>query len=146
MRTPRIRKGAGALPVWQRRAVYSVGAAVWLTGAVWLIFKYFVTVTDEFGFQNPHPQQPLWMIAHAAVSLSGLWLFGLLWHHHIARGWEYRLRRSTGGTLFGLIAWLAITGCALYYIGDDTARSWTSLAHWTIGLGTLGAFLLHDRR
>ncbi len=146
MSTPRIRKGAGALPTWQRRSIYIVSAAVWLTGAVWLIFKYFVTVTDEFGFQNPHPQQPLWMIAHAAVSLLGLWLFGLLWHHHIARGWEARLRRSTGGTLFGLIAWLALTGCALYYIGNDTARSWTSLAHWTIGLGALGAFLLHDRR
>jgi hypothetical protein len=78
--------------------------------------------------------------------LLGLWLFGLLWHHHIARGWENSLRRGTGGTLFGLIAWLALTGCALYYIGNDTARSWTSLAHWTIGLGALGAFLLHDRR
>lgn len=146
MSTARIRKSAGALADWQRRAVYSVGAAVWLTGAVWLIFKYFVTVTDEFGFDNPHPQQPLWMIAHAAVSLSGLWLFGLLWHHHIARGWENRLRRATGGTLFGLIAWLAVTGCALYYIGNDTLRSWTSLAHWTIGLGTLAVLLLHDRR
>ncbi len=146
MRTPRIRKGAGALPTWQRRSIYIVSAAVWLTGAVWLIFKYFVTATDEFGFQNPHPQQPLWMIAHAAVSLLALWLFGLLWHHHIARGWEARLRRGTGGTLFGLIAWLALSGCALYYIGNDTVRSWTSLAHWTIGLGALGAFLLHDRR
>jgi hypothetical protein len=146
MSRSRTHKGAGALPTWQRRSVYIVSAAVWITGAVWLVFRYFVRVTDEFGFDNPHPQQRWWIIAHAAASLAGLWLFGLLWHHHIARGWRAGLRRGTGGTLFGLVAWLALTGCALYYIGTDSARSWTSLAHWIVGLGALGAFLLHDRR
>lgn len=138
--------GAGALPVWQRRAVYGLGAAVWLTGAVWLVFKYLVRSVDAFGFENPHPQQALWMIAHALASLLGLWLFGLLWQQHIARGWTARLRRPSGGTLFVLIAWLALSGCALYYIGDDGLRQWTSLGHWTVGLGGLVVFLLHDRR
>lgn len=137
---------SSALPPWQRRLVYWLGLAVWVTGGVWLVFKYFIRVTDEFGFDNPHPQQQLWIVAHAAVSLAGVWLFGLLWHHHIARGWTQHLRRSTGGTLFGVIAWLAISGCALYYIGSDALREWTSLAHWIVGLAALVPFLLHDRR
>jgi hypothetical protein len=143
LRRPAV--GAGALPVWQRRTVYGLGIATWLTGVVWLVFKYFVRSVDAFGFENPHPQQALWLIAHAAASLLAVWLFGLLWHHHIARGWTARLRRPSGGTLFGLIAWLALSGLALYYIGDDALRQWMSLGHWILGLGGLAAFLLHDR-
>ena len=135
-----------ALPSWQRRLINGTAIAVWLTGVVWLIFKYFISTTDQFGFASPHPQQRLWLMAHAAASLLAIWLFGLLWHHHIARGWERHQRRPTGGTLFGFIVWLAVTGCALYYLGNDAARSWTSLAHWIVGLGSLAAFLLHDHR
>jgi hypothetical protein len=142
MSSPRL----SSLPLWQRRTIYGVGLATWLTGGVWLVYKYFVRVVDEFGFENPHPQQRLWLIAHAAASLIAVWLFGLLWHHHIARGWENRLRRGTGGTLFGVIAWLALSGCALYYIGSDNARNLVSLAHWIVGLAAIGAYLLHDRR
>lgn len=145
MISPVLRSTRGALPAWQRRTIYSLAGAVWLTGAVWLVFQYFVRVPDQFGFDSPHPQQRWWLIAHAAASLGGLWIFGVLWNHHIARGWEQRLRRPTGGTLFGLIAWLALSGCALYYLGDDRLRSFTSLGHWIPGLGALAAFLLHDR-
>ncbi len=145
MNSPGPRAVRSVLPLWQRRAVYALASAIWLTGAGWLIFQYFIRVPDQFGFDNPHPLQRWWLVAHAVVSLGGLWIFGLLWHHHIARGWEQRLRRPTGGTLFGLIAWLALSGCALYYLGDDQARSLTSLGHWILGLGTLAAFLLHDR-
>lgn len=136
----------GALPPWQRRTIYGTAIAVWLTGVIWLIFKYFITSTDQFGFTSPHPQQRVWLILHAAASLLATWLFGLLWHHHIARGWESRQRRSSGGTLFGVILWLALTGFALYYIGSDSARSLISLAHWIVGLAALPAFLLHNRR
>ena len=76
----------GALPPARRRAVHVIGALVWVTGAVWLIFKYFVRVPDEFGFDNPHPLMGSWMIAHAFASLGAVWLFGVLWRGHVVRG------------------------------------------------------------
>ncbi|MEZ5458283.1 MAG: hypothetical protein R3E65_02790 [Steroidobacteraceae bacterium] len=136
----------GALPPARRRAVQVLGALVWLTGAVWLIFKYFVRVPDEFGFDNPHPQMGSWMIAHAFASLGAVWLMGVLWRGHVVRGWNLRQRRGSGGTLFGLAVWLALSGCTLYYIGSDVLRDWVSLAHWVPGLVALGVFLVHRPR
>ncbi len=136
---------AGSLPPSRRRAIHLVSAATWLTGAVWLLFHYFVRVTDDFGFENPHPQQQWWLIGHAASALYATWLFGVLWPGHVIRGWKAGLKRRTGGTLFGFTAWLALTGLALYYIGDATLRSWTSLAHWIAGLAAILPFLLHRR-
>lgn len=141
-KSPRV----GALPGWQRLAVNWTALAVWLTGAVWLIFKYFVRSVDEFGFENPHPQQQAWIIAHAFVSLAGLWLFGLLWSQHIVRGWDNRVRRPSGSTIFVAVAWLSLTGCALYYLGSDRWRSWVSFAHWIPGLAALIAFHVHRRK
>ena len=48
--------------------------------------------------------------------------------------------------MFGVTAWLALTGVALYYIGSDAWRDWVSILHWAVGLAALVAFLLHRRR
>ncbi len=136
----------GALPASRHRAVKAISIGTWLTGAIWLVFKYFIHQTDSFGFENPHPLQQWWLIAHAIVSLLAVWMFGVLWPGHVLRGWRSRIRRGTGGTLFGLAAWLALSGCALYYIGNDDWRSWISVLHWAVGLGALVAYLLHRRR
>jgi hypothetical protein len=45
--------------------------------------------------------------------------------------------------MFGLIAWLTITGYALYYLGNDDAITLVMLFHWTIGLAAPIFFLLH---
>ena len=135
----------GTLPRRRRWAVYVLSIAIWLTGAAWLCFKYFVRVTDEFGFDNEHPQQAWWMIAHGFVSLGTLWIFGVLWSVHVKGGWKKKLRRPSGGTLWGITVWLALSGCALYYIGNEAVRSWMSILHWTIGLAALIVFLVHFR-
>ncbi|HEY6644647.1 hypothetical protein [Povalibacter sp.] len=135
----------GALPRRRRLTVYALSTAVWLTGAVWLYFKYFVRVVDDFGFENQHPQQGWWMIAHAMASVGLVWSFGVLWLGHVKPGWKKKLRRLTGGTLWGFIVWFALSGCALYYIGSEAARSWVSFLHWIPGLILLIVFLVHIR-
>lgn len=139
-------KRTGVLPVGRRRLLHGLAIGTWLTGAVWLVFHYFVRTVDQFGFENPHPQQQWWLIAHAVFSFGAVWMFGALWSDHIVRGWKARLRRPTGGTLFGVSAWLTLTGCALYYIGNDFWREWTSLAHWIVGLLALIVFVIHFRK
>ena len=112
---------------------------------MWLWFKYFVTVTDQFGFEGPHPQQRYWLIAHAAVSFACLWMYGVLWTGHVLRCWRARQRRWSGGSLFGIVLWLILSGCALYYIGSDALRGWTSILHWGVGLAAMILWLVHRR-
>jgi len=136
----------GVLPPGRRRLLHALAIGTWVTGGVWLIFHYFIRVVDQFGFDGPHPQQRWLLIGHAVFSFAAVWMFGALWSDHIVRGWRARQRRPTGGTLFGVLVWLTITGCALYYIGSDRWRSWTSLAHWIIGLAAIVLFIVHFRK
>lgn len=139
---PRIR----ALSAARRWSVYGLATGLYVTGVAWLAFKYFVRVTDAFGFENEHPLQGAWMIAHAAFALPMLWLFGVLWTGHVKAGWRLRTRRPTGGTLWGTVVLLAATGYALYYVGSDAVRSALSLLHWVPGVAALPVFLLHYRQ
>ena len=133
----------GQLQTHQKWGIYSVSIGLWLSGAVWLYFYYFVRVVDQFGFENPHPQQGLIMMIHAVFALPSVWLFGYLWKFHIKPGWKARIRRVTGGAIWSVVLVLACTGYALYYIGNDEIRNWVSLTHWIIGLAGLVVFLLH---
>ena len=149
---PRVAKparaaaGTGVLPPGRRRLLHTLAIGTWVTGGVWVIFDYFIRAVDQFGFEGPHPQQRWWLIAHAVFSFGAVWMFGALWPDHVVRGWKARLRRPTGGTLFGVLAWLTLTGCALYYIGNDTLRTWTSFAHWVPGVAAIVVFIIHFRK
>ncbi len=145
-RSPASRAATGVLPPGRRRLVHALAIGTWASGAVWLIFDYFIRAVDQFGFEGPHPQQRWWLIAHAVFSFVAVWAFGALWPDHVVRGWKARLRRPTGGTLFGVLAWLTLTGCALYYIGNDTLRSWTSFTHWIPGLFLIVVFIIHFKK
>lgn len=133
----------GALPFRRRMTTYGIAIGVWVTGAVWLIYHYFIRTVDQFGFENPDPNQRWWLIGHAIFSLAAVWMFGVLWPNHVKKSWKQKTRRLSGGSLFGVTLWLSLTGLALYYIGDDDWRSWTSLLHWIPGLIALGIFAIH---
>jgi hypothetical protein len=45
--------------------------------------------------------------------------------------------------MFGLFAWLALTGYLLYYVGNEDIREASNLIHWTTGLASPIPFLLH---
>jgi hypothetical protein len=126
----------------RRHAVHMVGLGVWLSGATWLLFHYFAPSGGEFG-ATTHPLEPWALKLHGAFAFAALWICGLLWGVHIVNGWSTRLRRGTGGALFGALAWLILSGYLLYYLGDETLRPAVSLLHWTIGLAVPIAFIAH---
>jgi hypothetical protein len=138
-----IKGRVGHLTKRRRYSVYFISIGVWLTGAVWLIFHYFIRQTDQFGFENSHPGEKWALIGHAAFAFYAMWLFGVLWPAHVKRSWNAVVRRGSGGTLFGVTAWLSLTGLALYYIGSDFWRELTSWGHWLVGLAGLVVFLIH---
>jgi hypothetical protein len=133
----------GILPKGRKITIYVLSTGAWVTGGLWLIFHYFMTKKDEFGFDSVHPLQKWWLIGHAAFAFWALWMFGVLWPNHIKLGWNTRTRWISGGSLFLVVIWLTLTGFLLYYLGIERWRSWSSLAHWIPGLAGLIAFLVH---
>ena len=127
----------------RRLSLYWTSAAVLVTGLVWLYVHYFMEAVDSFGFEGAHPAEKWALIAHAICSFYGLWWFGLLWPTHIYKGWRAGIRRWSGGTLFGCVSWLTITGVTLYYIGQEWLRQWVSLLHWIAGIACAVAFAVH---
>ncbi|MBL8630478.1 MAG: hypothetical protein JNM81_12650 [Rhodospirillaceae bacterium] len=143
MKSKRTEARVGLLPRRRKITIYAVSLGTLLTGAVWLIYHYFIRTVDKFGFESPDPAQKWWIIAHAVFGVCAVWLFGVLWPNHVKKSWRVKVRRLTGGVLFGLVLWLTLTGVALYYIGQDDWRSWTSILHWGAGLAAAVAFIWH---
>jgi Ni,Fe-hydrogenase I cytochrome b subunit len=139
------KNGSSAIPEKRRYLIYLIAILTLTTGAVWLIFHYFVRSVDQFGFENPHPFQRPWLVAHAWAGLCAVWMFGVLWPSHIKKAWRRGLRLVTGSTVFLMILILIVTGYALYYIGDDKFRETISLLHWIIGIIAAVQFWIHSR-
>ncbi len=126
----------------RRRLLYAVAAALWASGALWIVAHYFWVKQAEYGPETS-PAEPWALRVHGLFAMAALSFLGLLWAVHVVRGWTARRGRWSGGFLFGLALILVVTGYLLYYVGDDQMRGWASLFHWVLGLIALPAFLLH---
>lgn len=132
----------------RRWMTYSVLGGLWATGAAWLVLRYGLQRSGEFG-PAPHPLQPWALWTHALFAFATLWLGGLLWAIHIAPTWRRGHRRVSGILTIASLLLLVGSGYLLYYTGDDRWRAGVSAVHWIIGLLALVPFLvhlLHDRR
>jgi hypothetical protein len=129
----------------RRWMTYAVGMGLWGTGAVWLVFHYFLQTKSEFGTEE-NPLTHWWLAAHGLFAFGMLWVFGLLWGQHIVGGWKSGRHRITGSLLFAVLAVLIATGYLLYYAAGDETRATVSLIHWGLGLAALVPFILHRFR
>lgn len=127
---------------WQ---LYIIGAGVWLTGALWLLFHYFFVTKGEFG-PTENPLTAWWLRLHGAFAFATIWIFGLLWAAHITAAWPRRRRRSSGVALTAVFLMLIVSGYLLYYIGDDRVRPVISALHWSVGLAGPVFVVLHRIR
>ncbi len=124
------------------RIVYTISLGLWLTGAVWLLSHYFMVQEGEFG-PLPHPLEFWSIAAHGAFGFASLWLFGLLWSMHIPAGWRSFRRRWSGGVMFGVTAFLVVSGYLLYYLGNAEMISVVATLHWVVGIACPALLLLH---
>jgi hypothetical protein len=134
--------GTARLSRTRRLGIYGVGVGLWLSGALWLLFHYFLQVEGPFG-SRPHGLEAWWLRLHGAFGFASLWLLGLLWGAHIAHAWSTRRKRWSGSLLLAGLAWLVVSGYLLYYLGDDALRADAALLHWTFGLACPAIFLTH---
>ncbi|HTS52246.1 MAG TPA: hypothetical protein VMH26_03140 [Burkholderiales bacterium] len=122
------------LSTGHRRWIYWSGTALFLTGALWLVFHYFVRTHGQFG-ETAHPLELWWLRLHGGFAMLVLVVIGSLLPIHVRRGWHQR-KNLLAGCVLGVMALLLIgSGYALYYFGDEMTRPWISALHWILGLG-----------
>ena len=121
------------LGFWHQTFLFASSAVVLLSGALWLLFHYFVSVSGDFG-PIPHPLESWWLRVHglgAALLLIG---FGSVLPGHVRRAWHARRNRVSGSTFFAALATLSLSGYCLYYVGGEILRPLLSAGHWLLGL------------
>jgi hypothetical protein len=133
------------LPRWQELAVYASSAVLLLSGVAWLVFDKWIRIEGEFGPEY-HPAEHWMLIAHAIGAYAFLVIVGALIPVHIPLGWRQKRNRASGVTVLTVCVILSVTALALYYVGEDMARSWASLVHWTVGLAAVPLLLIHVTR
>ena len=127
---------------WQIMLLTISGALLWLSGGAWLLLHYFGQLQGEFG-PELNPLEPWLLRLHGLILIPALLGFGGLFVIHVPRGWKDVPQRNIGLGLSALIGVLIASGYLLYYLGNETARSWTSIAHWSIGLAVPVIFIWH---
>lgn len=129
----------------RRHLTYAIGFGLWLTGAAWLVFHYFLKVQGEFG-PAENPLTHWWLAAHGLFAFATLWLFGLLWGQHVIGAWKSGRHRISGSILFAILAVLIGSGYLLYYAGGDETQAITAVIHWGAGLALPLPFVFHRFR
>ena len=128
-----------------KRTLYAVFLALWGSGALWLLFHYFLRVPGEFG-DSAHPLESWWLRLHGLAAFASLVAIGSVLPVHARRGWQLRRNHRTGVAMKLWLLLLAATGYALYYFASEANDAWLPLTHWIAGLALPLAGLIHIRR
>lgn len=131
--TPKLpRHAVGRLQRWHRRSIHGATLALFATGALWLVFEYWVKSDGDFGATH-HPLQTWWLKLHGAAALVMIYLAGTVLLTHMRHAWRVGRNRLPGAAFSVVFAALTVTGYLLYYAGGESARALVSAAHWIIG-------------
>lgn len=127
---------------WHRRCIYASFAALLLSGAAWLLARYFFRPFGQFG-ETINPLEPWSMKLHGAAAMVMLFFLGSLMNAHIRRAIKAARNLRTGWSMIAAMLALTASGFGLYYLAGESDRPvWSSL-HWLVGLATALLFVLH---
>ncbi|MBI5041349.1 MAG: hypothetical protein HZB57_09185 [Gammaproteobacteria bacterium] len=125
-----------------QRWVYACFGLLWLSGALWLLFHYFLQTPSAFG-PHPHVLEPWWLRLHGLTMMATLVLVGTTLVHHAHKAWRLGRNRAMGALLTACLVWLAASGYALYYFASDSNEAWLPLLHWIPGLSLPAIIAVH---
>jgi cation transport ATPase len=127
---------------WHRRSIYVSWAVLVLSGAAWLLARYFLRPAGQFG-ETVHPLEPWAIKLHGAGAMAILFFLGSLMNSHIRRALKAGRNLVTGWSMIVAMAVLVVTAFGLYYAPGEGARQVWSLVHWIVGLGVAGLSIAH---
>lgn len=125
---------------WHRRCIYASCLALLLSGAAWLVARYFLRPAGQFG-ETIHPIEPWAMKVHGGAMMAMLFFLGSLMNSHIRRALRAGRNLVSGWMMLIAMALLTLSGFGLYYLTGESDRPLWSLVHWLIGLG-LGVLIV----
>lgn len=125
-----------------KRLLHAAFALLWASGALWLVFHYFLRVPGEFG-ETAHPLEQWWLRLHGLTAMLALVALGSLATNHMRLAWGRRKNLASGLAMLGFLVWLAATGYALYYFSSDGNAAWLPPLHWAAGLVLPAGLALH---
>lgn len=129
-------------PLPLRAIVHATFGALWCLGAVIFVLEHFFTRADEFG-AAVHPWQPSLTELHGIVAVFATYLFGWMCADHVARAWRSATVRSSGLWMLALVAVLAVTGFAAFFLVADSARAVNGVVHEYLGLALIVPWVAH---
>lgn len=132
-------------PKPHKYALYAVFTLLWLSGALWLGFHYFLQVPGEFG-ARPNPLELWWLRLHGFTGFLMLVAIGSVLPIHTRRAWHLHKNRSSGFGMHAVLLWLSISGYALYYFANDANEAWLPLLHWVAGMALPLLLVWHIRQ
>jgi hypothetical protein len=127
---------------WHRRSLYATVLVLFLSGAAWLIARYFLRPVTEFG-ETVHPIEPWSMKLHGASVMVVLFFLGSLLNSHLRRAVKSRRNLTSGWSLIATMVVLIVTGFVLYYLAGENDRPFWSLVHWALGLAVPVIIFIH---
>lgn len=123
-----------------RYSIYAAFAALFLTGAGWLVADWQKNIsTDEIWQQTA----AYLLMAHGGTAMVTLLLLGALIPVHVLRSWRSGNNLVTGSLMITLNTLLVVTAFGLYYLGSETVRPWMSWIHLVVGFCVPLLFTLH---
>lgn len=121
-------------------AFYTVLGVVFASGAIWIWLHYFAQSDNEFGAS---PTQTWVLTIHGLFAAASLLVIGSLLPLHVKYAWRAHRNRTNGIFFVSIVGLLILTGYALYYIGNEQLRAWTSWTHIIVGLAFPCLLILH---
>lgn len=119
----------------QRRSLYVVTAALWLSGVgFWLL---------DATARGPQEWRPRLLAIHGGAALFFVAVVGSLWPFHVVRAWRAAANRWSGGAVIAWSVTLTVTGWGLYYSAGEALREWLRDLHFWLGIAVPAVLVLH---
>lgn len=141
-------RSSNQLAAWQRATVHATGAALLITGGIWLAVHYAIGAGAG---ELPHPLEAWTIRLHALAAWVGVFTLGMLSSSHVAHGWRHTARRRLdrqrhlGVALCTIGAALILSGYALMYLAAESMRPALGWAHALAGAAMAVLLVIHSR-
>lgn len=129
---------------WESLLLHSSNLLVGGTGLVYAVMVYVLTPEDPYS-RITHPLQPTFQHLHVLFAPLLVFTCGVIWNHHILRGWKSKssARRWSGLVLLTPLIPMTLSGYLFQTTSDPTWRTAWGWIHLITGILWVAAYLGH---